>query len=100
MESYVIFEDNTIPYIFGQQQQPRGVDLHMNMGMNGLYSNFGTRIISQLLKQNCGSRIIESNSSSKSPTSLAWLGFIKHLAHNAETNVHALVSVFDALISI
>jgi hypothetical protein len=66
MQSYATSEANTRPKIYGPQQQPGEVDHHMNMGMNGAYSNFGPRITSQLIERNCGSRITEPSLSSES----------------------------------
>jgi hypothetical protein len=68
VQSYATSEVNTSPNIFVQQQQPGGVDPYTNIGMNDLYSNFGTGIISQLFEQNCGLRITESSSSSEPAT--------------------------------
>jgi hypothetical protein len=68
LQNYATPEANTSAHIYGLQQQPGGLDHHMSINMNGPYSNFSPRLISQLFEQNCGPTITESSSSSEPAT--------------------------------
>lgn len=71
MQHYARSDDNTVPNIYGPEQQDGGVDHHSNMGINGPYSKFTSGITSQLIEQNCGSRITESPMQASNSTSRA-----------------------------